>query len=138
LNKSGHSFFIHKIIIVNFGFSIFEIHQRRYRCDRNILKNCKQTAVLGPQFGKSSNLLAEWKFHDFTVTQLLREINFWDSRSAKFGISTHFEALNLDFYEFLNLLKAEITQINKFRAPKMAKLADLQLLDPSKILTEKS
>ena len=28
----------------------------------------------------------------------LREINFWDSRSAISGISTHLEAQNFDFY----------------------------------------
>ena len=37
-----------------------------------------------------------WKFHDFSVTQILREINLEDSRSAKFAILTHLEALNFD------------------------------------------
>ena len=32
-----------------------------------------------------------WKFDDFSVTQILREINFGDSRSAKYAISTHLE-----------------------------------------------
>ena len=36
-----------------------------------------------------------WKFHDFAITQILREINFGDSRSAKYVIFTHLEALNL-------------------------------------------
>ena len=36
-----------------------------------------------------------WKFHDFTITQMiLREINFGDSRSAKSDNLTH---LNFDF-----------------------------------------
>ena len=39
----------------------------------------------------------EWKFHDFSITQFLREINFGDSRYAKFAILTHLEALNYDF-----------------------------------------
>ena len=38
-----------------------------------------------------------WKFHDISVTQILREINFEDFRSAKFAILTHLEALKLDF-----------------------------------------
>ena len=38
-----------------------------------------------------------WKFQDFTITQIFREINFGDSRSAKSAISTHLEALNFDF-----------------------------------------
>ena len=49
-----------------------------------------------------------WKFHDFSITQFLREINFWDSRNAKSAIFTHLEALNLDLYEFLHFLKGEI------------------------------
>ena len=37
----------------------------------------------------------------------------------------------MDFYEFLQFLKAEIHQINKiFRAPEMAKTAFSALLDP--------
>ena len=29
-----------------------------------------------------------WKFHDFSITHILREINFWDPRSAKSAILT--------------------------------------------------
>ena len=32
-----------------------------------------------------------WKFHDFPITQIFREINFGDSRSAKCAIVTHFK-----------------------------------------------
>ena len=56
-----------------------------------------------------------WKFHDFSVTQILREINFEVFRSAKSAISTYLEALNYEFHEFLHFLKAEIYQINKFQ-----------------------
>ena len=52
------------------------------------------------------------KFHDFCITQILREINFKDFWSAKSAILTHLEALNLDYYEFLHFLKAEIDQMN--------------------------
>ena len=38
-----------------------------------------------------------WKFHDFSITQILCEINFWDSRSAKSVIFSHLKALNCDF-----------------------------------------
>ena len=72
-----------------------------------------------------------WKFHNFSITEILREIrfwysrsaksaiftylealkliliNFWGSRSAKSAISKHLEALNFDFCEFLHFLKAE-------------------------------
>ena len=30
--------------------------------------------------------LTVWKFHDFSITQILCEINIWDSRSAKSAI----------------------------------------------------
>ena len=56
------------------------------------------------------------KFHDFPITQILREIKFEDSRSEKFANLTHSGAVNFDFYEFLHLLKAEIPKLTKFRA----------------------
>ena len=62
-----------------------------------------------------------WKFHDFSITQILREINFVDSRSAKSAILTHLEPLNLDFYESLLFFKAYIYQINKIQIPKISK-----------------
>ena len=58
-----------------------------------------------------------WKFQDFATTQILREINFWDSWSAKSDILTHLEALNFDTYEFLHISEAEIYQINKILSP---------------------
>ena len=58
-----------------------------------------------------------WKFHDFSITQILREINFWESKSAKSAIFTHKEALNSDFYEFMHFLKAEIDQIKQIQSP---------------------
>ena len=51
-----------------------------------------------------------WKLQDFSVTQILREINIGQYRSAKSAILTDFETLNHDLYEFLPFLKAEIYQ----------------------------
>ena len=51
-----------------------------------------------------------WKFHEFSIPKILREINFEDSKSAKSAILPHLEARNFDFYEFLHFLKAEIYQ----------------------------
>ena len=48
------------------------------------------------------------------IFQILREINFGDSRSAKSSILTNLEALT--FYEFLHLLQAEIYQIHKIQS----------------------
>ena len=58
-----------------------------------------------------------WKFHDFSIPQILREINLWDSRSAKSAYLTDFDALNGDLCEVLHFLKAEINQINKIQSP---------------------
>ena len=69
--------------------------------------NCKQ----------QSDQITVWKIHDISITQILREIKFGDSRSSKSAIYTHLEALNFDLYEFLHFLKAEIYQINYFQSP---------------------
>ena len=57
-----------------------------------------------------------WKFHNFSVIQILREISIGDSRSAKSAILTYSEALNFDFHEFLYFLKAEIYLIYKIQS----------------------
>ena len=44
-----------------------------------------------------------WKFHNFSLTQILSEINFEVSRSAKSAILTLLEALNFYFYERLHI-----------------------------------
>ena len=62
-----------------------------------------------------------WKFHDCSITQILREIKFGDTGSAKSAILTHLEALNFDFYELFYFFKAEIYQINKTQNPKNGK-----------------
>ena len=58
-----------------------------------------------------------WKFQDFCIIQILREINFGDSWSAKSANLPHLEALTFDFYEFLHFLKAAIYQINNIHSP---------------------
>ena len=54
-----------------------------------------------------------WKFDKFSITQILREINFGNYKSAKLAILTHLKALNCDFLH----LKAEIRQIDKMQSP---------------------
>ena len=53
-------------------------------------------------------------FHDFSITQILRKINFWDSRSAQSSIFTHLEveALNFDIYDLFQILYAETYKKN--------------------------
>ena len=62
-----------------------------------------------------------WKFHDFSITQILREIKFEDSKIAKSAIFTNLEALNLDFYAFLYFVMYEIDQNSNFRVSKLQK-----------------
>ena len=54
-----------------------------------------------------------WKLQNFSVTHILREINFGDFKSAKYAILSQLKALNFDFYDFLHFWKAENYQINK-------------------------
>ena len=68
-----------------------------------------------------------WKFRDFSISQILRETNFWDSRSAKSAILTHLEALNFNLEEFLHFFRAGIFKINKIQTPKLAQTAVLEL-----------
>ena len=60
-------------------------------------------------FSKGSTV---WKFHDFSITQILREINYGDYRSANSAVLTHLGALIFDFNAFLQFLKGEIYQIS--------------------------
>ena len=86
-----------------------------------------------------------WKFQDFSITQILREINFWDSQSAKSAILTHLEAPDFDFFGFLQFLKDEIYQNNKipslkkrkngrFTTSRLSKIEFTQNLSDRKIL----
>ena len=58
-----------------------------------------QTQGLTKSLSKSVNFTV-WKFHDFYISQILREINFGEFRSAKSAILTHLEGLNFDFMNF--------------------------------------
>ena len=62
---------------------------------------------MGKEYSVETLYFTVWKFHDFPITQILREIKFEDSRSAKSAVSTHLEALKFDIHEFFHfLLKA--------------------------------
>ena len=78
-----------------------------------------------------------WKFHDFSITQILREINFGGSKSAKCAILTHLEAQNFDFCEIFALSKGQLAKIANFRPPKIAKKAFLQNQDSRKLFSRK-
>ena len=51
------------------------------------------------------NIYSQWKFHNFSITQILCEIDYGDSRSAKSVILTQLEALDFDVNEFWALFQ---------------------------------
>ena len=70
---------------------------------------------------------------EISIIQILCEINFGDSRSAKSDILTHF-----DFYEVLHFLKTEIYILNNIQScQKMVKPALLELLNSVKLMSRK-
>ena len=79
-----------------------------------------------------------WKFQDFCITQILREINCGDFWSTKWAILTYLETLNFYFlwifalFECWNWPKEQNSQV-----PKMAKMAVFALLEPPKLISRK-
>ena len=64
----------------------------------------------------------------FSGTKILREINVGNLlRDSNSAILAHLEALNINSYEFLHFRRLTFTKLTKFRAPKMAKKAVLEL-----------
>ena len=50
-----------------------------------------------------------WKFHDFSVTQILREINFAESRRSKTDVLAILEALKV-----IDLVNFSLQKMQKF------------------------
>ena len=69
--------------------------------DRKILNFCV-TEQVKSNFLDCYPTFTVWKLHNFSITQILRETKFGDSRSAKLAIFTHLAALNFDLCEFLH------------------------------------
>ena len=63
-----------------------------------------------------------WKFHDFSITQILREIKFGRSRSSKNADFAIFGALN-----FINLL-------DRYQPAKSAKMPKNRNSEPLNVL----
>ena len=93
--------------LLNFPLSAF---WQKFRESNVLLRQ-----LIGSLIGKHSTTV--WKFHDFSITQILREINFGASRSTESTILIHLETQNFDFYEFLHFLKAGNYQLNKSPSP---------------------
>ena len=81
-----------------------------------------------------------WKFEDFSVTQILREINFVESRSAETAIFANFDNFrDLNSVHLVNssLQKVQKSVKSKFRASKHVKMADFALQELSKLISRK-
>ena len=72
----------------------------------------------------------------FTNPQILREINFEDSRCTKSAISTHLASMN--FYAFfMNFCTLKVCIINKIQKSKIEKKVALERLHSPKSISRK-
>ena len=79
-----------------------------------------------------------WKFQDFCITQILREINLEDSRSAKTAFLAILRANNFVHLVNFSLKKVKKThKPSKLRASKCVKMADFALLEVPKMISRK-
>ena len=88
----------------------------------------QKSFVFTTQFGK---------FQAFSVIQILREINFGESRSSKNAIFAIFGAPNFVFLVNFSLQKAQKSLKSKFRASKCFKIAYFALLESKKLSSRK-
>ena len=73
----------------------------------------------------------------FSFTLILCEVKFEYSRSAKSAIFTHLGLWILIFMNFFIFWRLKFTKSTKFRAPKMAKTAILELLNFQNLISRK-
>ena len=79
-----------------------------------------------------------WKFHDFSITQFLREINFGEPISSKTTIFANFVALHVVDLEIFSLQKVQrFIKKSKFGASNSVKMADFALLKSLKLIKRK-
>ena len=74
-----------------------------------------------------------WKIQDFCITQILREINFVNSRSAKTAVFANLGAVN-----FVHLVNCQIPKyVPKFRETKCVKITHFPLLESQNLISRK-
>ena len=79
-------------------------------------------------------LTTVWKFHDFPVTQILREINFGESRSWKIAVFAISEAL--DFVDLANFSLQKVQNFIKIKIQNL-QMADIALIESPKFISRK-
>ena len=78
-----------------------------------------------------------WKFHDNSITQILREINFGESRRSKSAFSDKFRGP-----EFVSLVNFNLPKVKNFikikiQSSECVKMAVIANLDPPKAISRK-
>ena len=74
----------------------------------------------------------------FFIAQILREINFGDSRTAKNAILGHFRICEfVDLVYFRLQIVQKFMKKSNFRASKCVKMADFALLESPKLISRK-
>ena len=79
----------------------------------------------------------EWKIQNFSIIQILREINFKDSRGAKIAVFATLRAVNFVPLVNVGLQKVQNSLKSKFRASKCVKMADFGHLKSLKLISRK-
>ena len=78
-----------------------------------------------------------WKFENSAITQILCEINFGDSRSAKTAVFAILEVVILLFWSIPAFKKCKNSQKSKFRASECGKMGSFALQESSKLISRK-
>ena len=86
-----------------------------------------------PAHEKTHSYFRVWKFQNFSVSQILREIKVGQPEASQMVILKYLEALNFMFDKFLHLEKAEIDQKSKLRVFKIAQNSIFRTFRISKI-----
>ena len=88
-------FFVLKRHNAAFAFVMDALFESRKR----LLFVCPNFKKVFPLLSVNSNLChTVWRFQDFSITQILGEINFWESRIAKLAHFCHLNFVNLVYF----------------------------------------
>ena len=80
---------------------------------------------------------AVWKFQDIYVTQILRDINFGESRSSKNDVFAIFGALDFVNLVILAFKKSKNTQKTKFKASERVEMSIFETADSPTLIPRK-
>ena len=73
-----------------------------------------------------------WKFQDFSITQILREINFGEFRSSENAVFAYFRLLI--FVNLVNFSLKKVQKIIENQNSEPLNMADFALLDFQKLI----